>query len=246
MLTNALLVHVPDRAASPTVRLMGSFSVFDRGERIDLPGDAQRLVAFLAINRDRVPRAYVAGTLWIEGNQDRAFGNLRSALWRVRRVAERLIDADAQNLGLTADAAIDVDTVMQVGNRICSQDRVGSTPECDLELFTQELLPGWYDDWAIVERERLRQTSLHALEALADRWTAISHFAAAIQAALAAIRLDPLRESAHRCLIRIHIAEGNYSEAIRHYHEYAERMRSDLGIEPSPQLRDLLRTYALV
>lgn len=232
--------------ASPAVRLMGGFSVSGGDGLVELPADARRLVAFLALRRERIPRAFIAGTLWIEGSQDRAFGNLRSALWRLSRVAGRLVDADPQTLCLSSDATIDVDTVVQAGNQICSADPEGPPSDCDPELFTRELLPGWYDEWAIVERERMRQLSLHALEAMADGLCVRARYAPAIQVALAAIRLDPLRESAHRCLIRIHLAEGNASEAIRSYHEYRERIATELGIEPSRQLRDLLCSSDLV
>jgi DNA-binding SARP family transcriptional activator len=74
---------------------------------------------------------------------------------------------------------------------------------------------------------------------LANGLTSAGDYASAIQAALAAIRLEPLRESSHRCLIRTHLAEGNRSEAIRAYREYADRLERELGIDPSPLLREL-------
>lgn len=239
-MTSALQLHDQDQTEGTTVRLMGGFSVLDGGLPVTLPGDAQRLIAFLALQRARVPRAYAAGTLWIDGNQERAFGNLRSALWRVRRGADGLIDADAQSLGIVEGIAVDADVLVRSGTRICSNEPQPPGNDHDQELFSRELLPGWYDEWVVVEREQLRQVSLHALESIANRLREQQLFAAAIQAALAAIRLDPLRESAHRCLIRIHLAEGNYSEAIRHYGEYSERLMADLGIEASPQLRAAL------
>ena len=245
-MTGALRADNDRFIARPAVRLMGGFSVSGGEGLVDLPADARRLVAFLALRRERVPRAFIAGTLWIEGSQDRAFGNLRSALWRLGRVAGRLVDGDTQTLCLSSDATIDIDAVVQAGTQICSDDPEVSSPDCDPEIFTRELLPGWYDEWAIVERERMRQLCLHALEAMAGRLSMRARYAPALQVALAAIRLDPLRESAHRCLIRIHLAEGNSSEAIRSYHEYRERIASDLGIEPSPQLCDLLRSSDLV
>ena len=83
--------------------------------------------------------------------------------------------------------------------------------------FAADLLPSWYDDWVIVERERLRQIRVHALEELSRRLAAGHRYGDAIDAALAAIAADPLRESAHRRLIEAHLAEGNVSEAIRQY-----------------------------
>ena len=72
-----------------------------------------------------------------------------------------------------------------------------------------ELLPDWDDDWLEDERERLGQLHLHMLEAQADRLAADDRFGLALDVALAALRIDPFRESAHRTVIRIHLAEGN-------------------------------------
>jgi DNA-binding SARP family transcriptional activator len=80
-----------------------------------------------------------------------------------------------------------------------------------------ELLPGWYEDWVLVERERLRQLRMHALEALAEKLTEAGRYGVAMQAAYAAVRADPVRESAHRAVVRVHLAEGNVLEALRAY-----------------------------
>ena len=107
-----------------------------------------------------------------------------------------------------------------------------------------DLLPDWYDDWLEDEREGLRQTRLYALEALARGLSASGHCADAIQAALAAIRLEPLRETAHRTLIEIHLAEGNWSEACRQFWRCRRLLREELGVEPSESMRLLLEKTA--
>src|SRR4051794_25150349 len=76
-----------------------------------------------------------------------------------------------------------------------------------------ELLPGWYDDWVLLAREGLRQLRMHALEVLADRLTGVGRFGEAVQAAYAAVGMEPLREGAHRGLVRGHLAEGKEGAA---------------------------------
>lgn len=78
-----------------------------------------------------------------------------------------------------------------------------------------EVLPDCYDYWVVFVREGFRQLSLYALEALADRLVAKGRLAGTLRAALTAVRGEPLRESAHRALIRVLQAEGNRSEALR-------------------------------
>src|SRR5215207_2972089 len=103
-----------------------------------------------------------------------------------------------------------------------------------------DLLPDWYDEWIAVDRERLRQLRVHALEALCERWTAERRFGEALEAGLAAVQVEPLRESAHRALIGMHLAEGNVVEAVRQYETCKRLMARELGVRPSRLMVGLL------
>jgi DNA-binding SARP family transcriptional activator len=103
-----------------------------------------------------------------------------------------------------------------------------------------DLLPGWYDDFVIFERERLRQRLLHALEALSRLLVDARRYAQAVEVALEAVHAEPLRESAHRTLLEAHLAEGNLVEARRGYCGYRDLIRRDLGVEPDPALAALV------
>ena len=92
----------------------------------------------------------------------------------------------------------------------------------------------------LVERERFHQLRLHALEASCDRLITAGRCGEAIDAGLAVVAAEPLRESAHRALIRAHLAEGNQGEAHRQYQLCCEILRDELGVEPSNTLRALL------
>jgi DNA-binding SARP family transcriptional activator len=78
------------------------------------------------------------------------------------------------------------------------------------------------------------------LEVLAGLLAAAGRYGDAAAAALQAVRADPLRESAHDALIRVHLAEHNRSEALREFKHYQELLRAELDIEPTAQLRDLV------
>jgi DNA-binding SARP family transcriptional activator len=62
----------------------------------------------------------------------------------------------------------------------------------------------------------------------------------AIEAGLAAVRADPLRESAHRVLIEAHLLEGNRCEALRQFRAYEALMRAQLGLAPSATIVALI------
>ena len=101
-----------------------------------------------------------------------------------------------------------------------------------------EILPDWYEDWVLIEREHFRQLRLHALEALCVELTAAGRFAEAAEAGLAAVEGEPLRESAHRALIGTYLAEGNPGEAIRQYQFFGRCLQDQLGLEPSELMED--------
>ncbi len=97
-----------------------------------------------------------------------------------------------------------------------------------------------YEDWVLRERERLRQLRLHALEELGLHLLLRERFGEAVDVALRALAAEPLRESANRLLIRIHLAEGNRIEARRHYDRYAELLLTELGELPGDAVTGLL------
>jgi DNA-binding SARP family transcriptional activator len=114
----------------------------------------------------------------------------------------------------------------------------------DLAHLTEagaDLLPDWYDDWVLIERERFRQLRLSALECLCVELTAEHCYPQAVEAGVSAIAADPLRESAHRVLISAHLAAGNSGEALRQYRFCRSLLAQRLGTEPSLEMRTLAR-----
>jgi DNA-binding SARP family transcriptional activator len=93
----------------------------------------------------------------------------------------------------------------------------------------------------IIEQERFHQLRLRALECVCERLTACGEYARALEAGLAAVAAEPLRESAHRALIKVHLAEGNRAEGVRQFHFYEKLLHDEIGLAPSPLILELLR-----
>ncbi|MCV2487810.1 SARP family transcriptional regulator [Geodermatophilus sp. YIM 151500] len=205
----------------------------------DLPHGVQRLVALLGLV-GRPTRTAVAGSLWPDVPEEQAHGSLRSALWRLQKVVPGLVEVSGGALALAAGVRVDVRELAEWARAVLDP----GTPLDDLLVPDVgprgELLPGWYDDWVIVERERLRQLRMHALEALAGRLADGGRYGEAVQAAYAAVRAEPLRESAHRAVVRVHLAEGNLAEALRAYHAFRTLLDDELGVAPSAQMDGLV------
>jgi DNA-binding SARP family transcriptional activator len=219
--------------------LLGAFSLVLDGRPTDLPTSSQRVAAFVALQRQPVGRALVAGSLWPSKDEERASANLRCALWRLNRNAPGVIQSEGSRLAIAKHVSVDIyefeDWAARLaGGTACSEDWERRMPR------SLELLTDWYDDWIVLERERVRQQFLHALEDWADGLTRQGRYARAIQGALMAVAADPLRESAHRAVIVAHIAEGNGSEALRHYKRYRDILDTELGVSPSPRMEALI------
>ena len=206
----------------------------DCGEKpLDVPKTLQRLVAFLGL-WGQTTRAELVGALWPDVDERKAFGRLRTALWRLQQLGAPVVSTQGESLRLHEWVRVDVDELVHSA-------RLGSLDGCVAPRTgrLRELLPGWYDDWVLVERERLRQLYLHTVEGLAADDLRGGRYADALQLTLVALRAEPLRESPHRLLVRIHLAEGNYYEAINTYHAYRQLVGRELGVGPSPTMQQL-------
>ena len=220
------------------LRLLSGFALTADGVAVTLPLSAQRVLAFLALHEGSVQRAFVAGSLWLDRPEDRAHANLRTALWRLRACGFPLVEPCALQLRLADDVVID----MRAAELLARAARNGCDDAVELEaaMFTSDLLPDWYDDWLVLERERYRQVRLHTLDALCERLVAAGRFDEALDAGMSSIACEPLRESAHRAVVRLHLAEGNVGEAIRQYTLCARLLRDELGIAPSASMEALM------
>ncbi|MEV0248471.1 BTAD domain-containing putative transcriptional regulator [Nocardia sp. NPDC050712] len=229
-----------NRVASQ-LHLFGGPYVTVGAERHEVPEGSKRLLALLALRPGRVERPCAAGLLWPVVEEKRASGNLRSVLWRLRAAGLDLVICDQMALSLRADVAVDVHLVNAWACRLiqgAAQQRDLTVDPCLDEAL--DLLPGWYDDWAIFERERLRHRVLHALESLSRQFCLAGRYAEGVDAAMLAVGADPIRESAQRVLIEAHLAEGNVGEARRAFGVFRRLILRELGVPPSPQLTALL------
>jgi DNA-binding SARP family transcriptional activator len=207
----------------------------------DVPHGIQRLIAHLCLYRCRTRRA-LAGQLWPDVPETHAQANLRSALWRAQQVAPGLADVSGGAVTLADGVRVDVQELMAWTGAVLDASVPVDRIVTAAAAVSGELLPGWYDDWVLLERERLRQVRMHVLEVLAEKLITAGRFGEAAQAAYAAVRDEPLRESAHRAVVRVHLAEGNLVEALRAYRSFRDALDRELGVRPTRQMEELIRS----
>jgi DNA-binding SARP family transcriptional activator len=228
--------------AALSVALLGGFTLTVDHVVVDLPVRSQRVVALVALG-GRTSRSRVAGTLWPETSENRALASLRTVIWRINRVTDGLVSTRGPALDLGPFVDVDVRRLARAGLAVLRDGSAMDRGALDPIPGSAELLPDWDDEWLLADRERLRQLRLHVLEAQAGRLSADGRYGLALETALTALRADPLRESAHRTIIGIHLAEGNVAEAHRALDACHRTLRHD-GLEPSNAVWGLIEPSA--
>lgn len=221
------------------LRLLGGFSLQVNGTPVALPMHSRRVLAYLSLDHAQnfsCDRGVLAERLWPDAGTERSRASLRTALWRIRRVSEQLVHVEPDSVRLGREVSVDVHLFRHIADQMIGDRDAHSVESARVVARSTELLPGWDESWLVLAREQLRQTRLHALEASAARLRRARRFPEAIDAMLAVIAEEPLRESAHAALIDAYLSEGNASEAMRQFDTFAAMLWHELGIRPSPAL----------
>jgi DNA-binding SARP family transcriptional activator len=150
-----------------------------------------------------------------------------------------VLAAQQSTLGLAPHVRVDVTEVVACATQVTGSQDWRFTDALDA-LEAKDLLPGWYDDWVLFERERIEHVRFRALEAMAVGCLQTGRPDEAALASRAALQIEPLHEGANLLLMRACLASGSTVEAVRHYKAYRRRLEQDLGIRPSAQVSQLI------
>lgn len=242
MAYSAPLAETRPRSDAPsrsTLRLFAEFQFLVDERPLNLPHSCERVLAFLGMSPVPVSRTRLAGNLWPDVAEHRAKGDLRSALWRLRRITG-VIHEDDHRLALAAGVDVDVGEMSSLARSLMTEPDRHSLDRVPDLVDALDILPGWDEEWLVVERERYRMTRLRALDRSAEAFLTAGEHALALAAALASVATEPYRETAHRLVIQVHLSEGNNAEAIRAYDAYRSLVTAELGLVPSELMEDLV------
>ena len=220
-----------------SIHLLGTFRLLD-GDRpltaLQKPR-LQALLAYLLLHRAApVPRARLAALFWPDTTDAQARTNLRNLIHALREAlppGDYLL-ADTQTIGWNPAAAFRLD-VADFEAACAAADPAGL--QAAAALYSDDLLPELYDDWAAAERDRLRALLAGALARLADRLESDGRHAEAITAANRLLRLDPLHEPATVRLMRLNALAGDRAGVRRAYDTLASVLRLEVGVAPAAE-----------
>lgn len=232
-----------------SLRLLGPFQAARGGEPVSgFKSDKTRaLLAYLAVEADRPHRREaLAGLLWPDFPERSARTSLRSALANLRQVIGDQ-HADPSFLSISrqtirfnpeADAWIDVTAFTHL---LQTRPTTGQL-EAAIELYRGSFLEGFslpdslpFEEWALLLREGLRRGALGALTQLIVRHEASGDFARALPYAWRQVEFDPLREVAHRQLMRLLALNAQREAALAQYEACRRALGEELGVEPAEE-----------
>ncbi|MFD9339395.1 BTAD domain-containing putative transcriptional regulator [Streptomyces sp. NPDC060028] len=233
-------MYTSESVSPPRLRLLGQFRLEYSTESVEVCMNAQRLLAFLGLHTC-VNRTVLAGSLWPDVTEEHARGSLRTTLCKLPRGERALVTCCRDSVSMADSVSVDARALAETALSVVrASGTLGGGPVPRVLLDEGELLPGWDEDWVLFERERLRQLRLHALDTMAEGLARDGLHALALETALTSVRIEPLRESAHRAVVSAHLAEGNVNEAVRHYRAFRRLLRDELGVEPSHRFARML------
>ncbi|MBC7593291.1 MAG: winged helix-turn-helix transcriptional regulator [Kineosporiaceae bacterium] len=233
-----------DQPLQTTICLLRGFDFQIGGKSLgSLAAGSQRLLAFVALHSTTVARDTVAGKMWPESTEQKAGISLRSALSRLDTESRNAILSASAGLRLVETVAVDFRQAQEIAGRLLKSSPQVQDSDLDahaVALLSSDLLPDWYDDWVVSEAEDWLMMRMNALEVQSAELLKRKRYAAAAGSARAAVNAEPLRESATASLIRVHLAEGNQSDALRIYNRYRVLLRKVLNLEPTAALTELV------
>ena len=226
------------------VRLLGKFEVRYENKLINIASrPAQSLFAYLILNAGIAHRREkLAGMLWPDSLEETARSNLRHALWKIRKsfpasqkrtIQYLLADDLAIMFDPTAETWLDVAEIEKLREDASTEELVAV-----LSHYQGDLLPGFYDEWVVLEREHLHSVyeqhmaQLMSLLENENRWLDILDWGERW------IKFGQKPEPAYRALMSAHAAKGNMSKVVAAYERCAKSLK-EFGIEPSEQTRAL-------
>ncbi len=205
------------------------------------------LAVYMACTGQAHPRELLAEMFWPDRTLDAARSNLRAALTDLRKQVGSAVNVTRNSVKLPAGHTCWVDAVA-LDEGLSRFDEVrkelGLTPvgrsllQESLAIYQGDFLGGFYvnspdfENWAWMERDRLRNRVMSAFDILIDYHTLNAEYAVGLARASELLQIDPLREKTIRYLMQLHVRSGDRASALYQYDSWRSKLSEELGLEP--------------
>jgi DNA-binding SARP family transcriptional activator len=196
-------------------------------------------------HRHGLRKEELGNIFWPDHPPRKLDGIFRSTLYRLRRAVYRdavIFEDGRYSFRWDCDYWLDIEAFEQsLAKAEASADPKEQLValQAALDLYQGDYLEGVYDDWSSLERQRLREKYLAALETVAGLHAGRGSLQQAVEEYQHLVVADPYREPAHRELMRCYYRLGDRAAAIRQYQSCVKLLREELGLSPSHETEEL-------
>ncbi len=228
------------------VKMLGGLSCKLNGREVILAPKAASLLGYLLyFSETPQTRDLLAGRFWYDCSDSVARKRLSNTLWKIQSESKKVV---GHELLATTTALIQVAPNCKVTSDISALrnrqlDNVADQDEYNrnlVESYTGDLLEGYYDDWILAERHRIREDYLVALQNLVEKCKASSRYDQALQYVSKLVADDGLNEAWYREAAKLHAIAGRVPEAVHQYDVCTRIFLKELGVKPSATFTELI------
>ncbi len=248
------MIQRRDMSDSLEISTLGTLQIRRNGRAVeDFPTrKVEALLVYLACTGRSYPREQVAELLWDDRTQSQSLTNLRATLSRLNEKLAPFLLITRKAVAIHPEANVWVDAVelrlVLESHKPPLSTRAVHDLERALTLYKGDFLDGFYisesqgfENWQLVERQRLRIGVMQALSHLTDFHLERASFDAGVVLATRLLELDPLREDAHRQMMLLLASSGQRSAALAQYDICRRVLADELGVEPEVATTTLYR-----
>lgn len=244
--------YQPEFATSLSVFCLGKFLVYQDGQMVEnfAAGKPRSVFKYLVANKEKpVAKEILMDIFWHDAPPESARRNLNWAIHNLRQVLHKnqpslahiLFQHECYFLNPDLRLWTDVDEFCQhLRNATAFTDRREITLSIREYQAAEILYQGdyfeedRYEDWLLPQRQHLQDEYLSLLEKLSRFQYDQQNFDECKRLCAKMLAADPCREEAHYRLMQCYYRQGYPYLAVRQYHLCVEKLRTELGVSPSP------------
>src|SRR5262245_46282583 len=234
------------------VRLFGRLSIEQGGRTLDGldARKVQELFCYLLLRRDHHhAHETLSSVFWGDLSTAQSKKALRQTLWHLQTVLEGplepapdsvlCVEPEWVQLNPRADLWLDVaafERAFSLAQGIPGEalnEETARALQDAVHLYRGDLLEGWYQEWCVYERERLKYLYLTMLDRLMGYCEARHTYEAGISYGMQILRYDRARERTHRRLMVLYYRAGDRVAALRQYERCLAVLNEELSARPA-------------
>jgi DNA-binding SARP family transcriptional activator len=233
-----------------TVHMLGTFSLTVQDLKLKLPASrGLSILKYLLLHhKQKIGREVLMDIFWPDADPETARNSLNVAMYSLRKALRSIIflpvivfEDGAYGLESNLQVWLDVEELercVKMGQQHEARDQSNSAVaeyETAISLYQGDFLEqNLYEEWTVLDRERLRIAYLDTLDRLSRIYFSQERYAACINVCESILTRDSCHEDAHCLLMRCYSRRGQPHLALRQYQACAEALRAELDVEPAP------------